>query len=192
MKNHTVAVIVAGALAFPPWDTTQASQQSARGAAAAASIQDVMQLFVDPAADALWDSVSTTSTAQGVEEKRPQSDADWEEQRKLALRLVEASNLLLLPGRPVADPGRPIEDSHLAAVLPAAAIEARIRKAPARFAQRARDLQAAGLQALAAARSRNVDALVRAGSALDEACEACHLAYWYPGGGPPPATKIER
>jgi len=29
--------------------------------------------------------------------------------------------------------------------------------------------------------ARNVDALFDAGSRLDQACENCHLEYWYPG-----------
>jgi hypothetical protein len=162
---------------------------TAARAAPVASIQDVMQIFVDPAADSLWDSVSTTITRAGVEENRPVTAADWEAQRRLALRLVEGANLLMLPGRPVADHGKALEDAQLAAVLPAAAIEARIAANPGRFEERAFALKAAARQALQAVRAKDVQLLLRAGSALDDACERCHLLYWYPDGGPPPARR---
>lgn len=153
-----------------------------------ATIQEVMQIFVDPAADAIWDSVSSTVTARGLEEKRPATDADWAEQRRLALRLYEGAGLLLVPGRRVAGTGQALEDAHLAAVLPAAQIDRRIAMDPGAFRRRATDLQAAALQALEATRARNADLLLHAGAAIDQACERCHLEYWYPGGGPPPGA----
>ena len=41
-------------------------------------------------------------------------------------------------------------------------------------------LSMAGLQALAAIDARNPQALLEAGGAIDAACEACHVTYWYP------------
>lgn len=154
-----------------------------------ASIQDLMQIFVDPAADALWDSVSTTTTLAGVDEKRPVTAAEWGEQRRHALSLIEGANLLLLPGRHVAVSGGALEDAQLAAVLSAPAIEARIAADPGRFAERALALRVAASQALEAIQARDAARLLRAGSALDQACERCHLLYWYPNGGPPAAPR---
>lgn len=158
----------------------------------AASIQDVMQLFVDPAADAIWDSVSSTTTSDGIADQAPRTDADWEAQRRHAVQVIEGANLLLVARRPVSDPGQPLEDARIAAVLTPAAIAARIDATRARFRERAAALQSAGLAALDAVRRRDADLLLQAGSALDAACERCHLDYWYPGGGPPPAPAQSR
>ncbi len=42
-----------------------------------ATIRELMGSTVDPAADALWDSVAVSSTTQGVEETQPKTDVDW-------------------------------------------------------------------------------------------------------------------
>ena len=44
---------------------------------------------------------------------------------------------------------------------------------------------------LAAIDARDAAALTKAGGHLDEACEQCHLKYWYPNGGAPgvPAAR---
>ena len=152
-----------------------------------ASIQDIMQSIVDPSADALWDSVSTETTAAGVEEKRPHSDAEWGALRQLAVRLVEASNLLVVEGRAVAQSGRELEDAKLKGILAPAEIRRRIDAAPSVFIERAHDLQHASELALAAVEARDAERLLQAGSSIDHACEQCHLGYWYPNGGPPAA-----
>lgn len=66
-----------------------------------ASIQDLMTAMVDPAADTLWESVSSELTAKGIEEKQPHTDAEWLALRHQAILLQEAANLLLMPGRAV-------------------------------------------------------------------------------------------
>ena len=52
--------------------------------------------MIDPAADFLWESVSSTVTAAGVEEKQPRTDEEWAEVRRHALILAESANLLLM------------------------------------------------------------------------------------------------
>lgn len=157
-----------------------------------ASIQEIMQAVVDPSADALWESVSSTTTAAGIEEKRPQTDEQWAELRHLAIRLAEAPNLLVLPGRPVAHAGRTLEDHHVAGILTADAIQAKIAADPAAFGRRAQALQDAAVSALAAIDARNVDRFVEAGGHIDQACEACHLQYWYPNDKRPPGLVPAR
>lgn len=145
-----------------------------------ASIQEVMQSIVDPNADALWESVSTTVTAQGEEEHRPRTPEQWRQLRHLALTLSEAGNLLAIPGRLVAHPGQQLEDHHVDATLKVHDIQARIDADPQAFAQFALALQAAAGESLAAIDKQDIDAFLRAGSRLDQACEACHQRYWYP------------
>src|SRR5215471_16378352 len=69
------------------------------------TIKDLMDGIVDPAADTIWNSVATTITTKGKEEKAPHTAEQWTTVRRSALQLLEASNLLQIPGRPVAKPG---------------------------------------------------------------------------------------
>jgi hypothetical protein len=145
-----------------------------------ASIQELMQSIIDPSADALWESISSTTTASGTDNKQPQTEAEWIELRHLAIRLAESSNLLAIPGRPVAHPAKQLEDSHVKGMLSAAEIESRIVLDRASFIQRARQLQQAAQLSLAAIDARNVERFLEAGARIDQACEQCHLQYWYP------------
>jgi hypothetical protein len=138
-------------------------------------IRDIMKYEVDPSADSLWDSVSSSNSAAGPVEKQPHSEEDWQEVRRSAVTLVEAANLLLIDGRRVAADGR-IEDVDVPGILPPAEIDRKI----------ARELQDAARQALEAVDSRNAARLFDAGGKLDEACEACHVRFWYPGDRHPP------
>ena len=142
-------------------------------------IRDIMKYEVDPSADALWDSVSSTGTAAGLVDKQPRSEEEWQEVRRHAVTLAEAANLLLMEGRRVTSDGR-IEDAELAAILPPAAIEKKIARSRPVFVQRARALQDAAREALAAIDAHDSARLFEAGGRLDEACEQCHVRYWYP------------
>ena len=73
-------------------------------------------------------------------------------------------------------------------------IQARIAKDPSVWTSHTRALQAAATVTLQAVATRNVTALVDAGEVLDQACEACHQAYWYrptpePVTDPPPRQE---
>src|SRR5262245_12634380 len=70
-----------------------------------ATIKDIMATMVDPSADYLWESVSTQVSAGGIVNRTPQSDKEWSELRTRVLMLIEATNLLAIPGRHVAKPG---------------------------------------------------------------------------------------
>ena len=70
------------------------------------TLRDLMDGMVDPAADTIWNSVSTTITKKGKEEKAPHTDEEWGTVRHSAIALLEASNLLQIPGRHVAMPGQ--------------------------------------------------------------------------------------
>jgi cytochrome c556 len=64
--------------------------------------------------------------------------------------------------------------------LASAEIERRIAADPAAFATFASGLERAAQGALAAIDARNAQGLMDAGGTIDEACEACHVTYWYP------------
>ena len=142
-----------------------------------ATIKDIMDSLVDPSADYIWDAVATTMTAKGKEEKYPRTDEEWKEVRRRAIHLMEASNLLLIPGRRVARPG---EKGDPRVELPPEQIEALINQDRANFNKLANGLYDSVLPALRAIEAKDKEALLEAGDAIDRACEGCHFTYWYP------------
>jgi len=77
----------------------------ARGEQRMRAAQDLMQEIVDPSADVVWLSVTTVVNKDGIVETAPVSDEEWNAVRRGAIALVEAANLLQIPGRHVAAPG---------------------------------------------------------------------------------------
>jgi len=142
-----------------------------------ASVQELMDAEVDPSADALWDSVVSTITLQGEEDKRPRTDEEWKAVRQRALILIEATNLLAMSGRRAAPPNAP---PPAPGELPAAKIQQLIDASPDSFAQFARVLRGAARQALTAIDAKDADKLMEAGGTIDQACETCHVTFWYP------------
>src|SRR5437870_2612831 len=63
------------------------------------TMREIMGSLVMPSADALWNAVSSTVTAKGVEEKAPKTEQEWKDVRGRAITLIEASDLILIPGR---------------------------------------------------------------------------------------------
>ena len=140
------------------------------------TIQDIMDSFIDPAADHIWDAVSITVTAKGSEEKHPRTDEEWKELRRRAIQIMEGANLLLVPGRRVARPGEQV-DPRVA--LPPDQIEALIKEDRASFTKMALDLHDSVLPVLQAIEAKDKDKLLDVGDGIDRACENCHIKYWY-------------
>jgi hypothetical protein len=177
MRTPIVACLTAAALACdaPPPPPVAASGPQL---VAIVSIEEVMRYVIDPAADALWESVVTEVTETGVHEVKPESDDDWERLRGAAVTLSEATNLLLMDGRPVAAEG---SVSELPGVdLEPEQIEALLAENRDAWTQFVLGLQASGLTMLEAIDAHDVDALLVAGDGLDLACENCHQRFWYP------------
>lgn len=151
-----------------------------------ATIQEIMQALVDPAADTLWEAVSSETTAEGTVDHHPKDDAAWLELRHHAIRLAEGATLLAQPGRVVAHGGKQLEDSHVDGILLPAQIQQHIDADHAAFVQRAYVLQQATIDLIAAIDTRNLDRYNAAGAHIDHACESCHLHYWYPNDKRPP------
>ncbi len=155
-----------------------------------ATVKDLMRWMVDPSADAMWDAVVVTSTADGLEEQRPETDDEWLALEKDAILLLEAGNLLQMENRRVADTGAV---SELPGVdLEPDEIAARIADSPDAWQRSARELHDAGVVMLEAVRARDVDALLAGGDRLDVACENCHTRFWYPTSPGSPALEDSR
>ncbi len=152
------------------------------------SLQDLMLSVVDPSADVLWESVAIISTEKGVEDRQPRTDEEWATVRAHAVTLVEAANLLMMPGRKVAQAGKALQDENAPGVLKASEIQALIDGDHTSFASRALALHDAGVAALKAIDEKNVAALSEVGGVIDEACENCHTKYWYPTAEPAPTV----
>lgn len=151
-----------------------------------AGVQDIMAGMVDPAADYIWGSVSTTVTAAGTEDKQPRTDEEWNEVRRQSIILTEAANLLLIEGRHVAREGKPLEDHGTPGNLTLDQVEQAIATDRASFVAFGQALHDAGAALLKAADEKNVQAIMAGGEVLDGVCEGCHLKFWYPGQKIPP------
>ena len=143
-----------------------------------ATIKDIMLHIVDPAGDMVWDSVSTVIDKGGLHETAPKTDEDWGKVRNGVITLIEASNLLMIPGRAMARPG---EKSVAPGVeLEPAEMEELVKKDPAGWQQRARALHDISVDVLKVVDAKDVQKLFDIGEDLDKACENCHRQYWYP------------
>jgi hypothetical protein len=86
----------------------------------------------------------------------PQTDREWRELERLAYQVEIGGALLKLPGT------GPLDAAWTASP---------------RWQQLADQLQADGVRAVSAVRSRNFDLMQRAGDQLVETCEACHREF---------------
>jgi hypothetical protein len=143
-----------------------------------ATIKDIMDSMVDPSADYIWESIGTEVSAKGVIEKSPKTDDEWKEERRRAILLVEASNLLVMPGRRVAKAGEKSENPGIE--LGPEEIQAVIDGNRATFYRLAKEFQATAIEQLEAVDKRDLMALLKVGGDIDTRCENCHKTYWYP------------
>ena len=116
-------------------------------------IPQLMEWVVDPAADAIFDSVGWVSNENGMTEKSPKTDEEWDQLKNQAAVLIESGNLLMLDGRAL-DKGD--------------------------WFKFARALSAAGQKTLDSIIAHDKEELFKNGSMMDTVCENCHLKYAYP------------
>ena len=143
-----------------------------------ATIKDLMDAMVDPSAEYLFDNIVEIVDESGTIDKTPKTDEEWAEVRRRALMLVEAPNLLVAPGRKVANPGEKPEYPEVE--LGPDQIQQLIDGDRDAFVRRARRLQDAATLALKAIDARDKRELFAKLGDVDKACESCHLHYWYP------------
>ena len=143
-----------------------------------ATIKDIMDSMVDPSADYIWESIGTEVSAAGIIEKAPRNPEEWKEERRRAILLVEAANLLVMPGRHVAKPGEKSENPGIE--LGPDEIEALIEKDRPTFIRLAREFQQTAILQLKAIEDKDMMAILKTGGDIDTNCENCHKTYWYP------------
>jgi hypothetical protein len=127
-----------------------AADTSAISLTPVASVKQIMKGIVGPAATAVFDSVSTTVTKNGTEEKAPQTAEEWEALGNSAAALIESGNLILMGNRAV-DQGDWVK-----------------------FTQEQIE---AGKKLLKATQAKSPTDVLAAGEALNESCDNCHGKY---------------
>ena len=146
------------------------------------SVKELMRDMLDPASDYVFDSVGTfISKSGGVVERQPKTDEDWDRIRIGAVTLAEGAYLLKIP-RPFAPPG---DENNSTGPEPEelspAQIKAKLEADPVLWNAKIEALRNVGLEVLEIVKKKDVKELWDAGENLDQACENCHLEYWYPG-----------
>jgi hypothetical protein len=145
------------------------------------SVKELMRDMIDPTADNIFDAVGIETTKSGTVEKLPKTDADWEKIRVGAVTLAEGIYLLKIP-RPFAPPGDENNSKGPEATeLSPAQIKAKLEADPVLWNAKIEALRNVGLEVLEIVKKKNADELWEAGDNLDQACENCHIEYWYPG-----------
>ena len=109
-----------------------------------------MARMVDPAANIIWRSVSTTVSIQGIEEKAPQNESEWTALRNAANLLAEGGRLLKT------DPQRESDRDWL------------------KWSQAIVDSATLTLEAI---ESRSAERVLEAGEAIYNTCVGCHGGY---------------
>lgn len=143
-----------------------------------ATLQELMEHVVDASADAFWESSGFVSDKTGVHDLSPKNDKQWLALRGKVIMLIEASNLVMVEGRPVSRAGFPhVEPGNS---LGSKEIEDAIAKDRTAFVGFAQALRQVGIQALEAVDKRDKDAMSSLGAEMDEICENCHKRFWYP------------
>lgn len=145
------------------------------------SVKELMRDFIDPASDYVFNSVSIVTTSTGTIETTPKSEAEWEKLRIGGVMLAEGVALLKVP-RPFAPPG---DENNSTGPDPEelspAQIKAKLEADPVLWNAKIEALRNVGLEVLEIVKRRDAKELWDAADNLDNACESCHVAFWYPG-----------
>jgi hypothetical protein len=149
-----------------------------------ATIKDLMLSVIDPSADVVWLSVTAVMDEKGLVETEPKSDEDWREVRHGAVTLMEAANLLMIPGRRVARPGEKSETPGVE--LEPEEMDELIAKDRAAWNARAKALHDVVASVIEAIDAKDSEKVFELGEQIEVACENCHKQYWYPNEVIPP------
>ena len=137
-----IGFIVAGART-----TQRAAPVEAPALTPVASVKQIMNGIVQPAANVVFGSVGTIISAAGIVEKAPKTDEEWAAVGSSAVALVESANLLVIGDRAVDR-----ED----------------------WVKMSRALAEAGMAALKATEAKSTEGVLSAGATVNESCDNCH------------------
>jgi len=144
------------------------------------SVKELMRDMIDPASDYVFDAIGSVSNKKGTVETSPKTEADWDKIRWGGVMLAEGAYLLKVQ-RPFAPPGDENNSTGPdAEELSPAQIKAKLERDPVLWNAKIEALRNVGLQVLDIVKRKDAKELWDASDNLDQACEACHLEYWYP------------
>lgn len=115
-----------------------------------ATLDQVMDGILAPASQVYWQSVSTIVSKEGIEERFPKTDEEWEAVWASAMTIAEAGNLLMMPTR-AKDDGEWMR-------LSIAMVDV-------------------GVAAAKAAESKRPEAVLEMGEQVYNVCTECHMKY---------------
>jgi hypothetical protein len=145
------------------------------------SVKELMRDMLDPASDYIFDAVKVETTGRGTVERLPKTDQDWDRIRVGAVTIAEGVYLLKVP-RPFAPAGDENNSKGPdASELSPAQIKAKLDADPVLWNAKIEALRNVALEVLEIVKTKKTDELWEAGDNLDQACESCHIQYWYPG-----------
>jgi len=169
------------AAAPPPAPSATVSQQLWGEMKPIVSVKELMRDMIDPASDYVFDAIGGVDNKKGSLETAPKTEADWDRIRVGGVMLAEGAYLLKVP-RPFAPPG---DENNSTGPDPEelspAQIKAKLEHDPVLWNAKIEALRNVGLQVLDIVKRKDTKELWDAADNLDQACEACHLEYWYPG-----------
>lgn len=145
-----ISALVLALAAAPAVSQPAAPAPAAKPPPTVLSTKDVMRHVVNPAAERFWKTSGSVSDESGAHDRAPTADSSWTE-------MVDAGAILHEAGETLGQPGRGPDDAP--------------------WKRYARMLSDAGVQAMAAARAKDADKAFEAGSAIYDACYACHGRY---------------
>jgi hypothetical protein len=116
----------------------------------AVGVRELMRSVLNPNAGVVWGAVSTVVTTAGIDELRPQSDAEWRRVRNAAVTITKAGNQLMLSPR---------------------------ARDGSRWMKAAQALIDTSTAATRAAEAKNADQLFSVGGEMYSACVNCHQNY---------------
>ena len=115
-----------------------------------ATVKQIMAAITRPAAAAVYNSVGTVVSVDGIKETAPQNDDEWILLGSQAAALVESGHLMLAPGRAI-DNGD--------------------------WVKMTQDFIEKSKVVIKAADAKSTDAILSAGSDLNVTCDNCHARY---------------
>jgi integrase len=136
-----------------------------------------MSSQLDPSAQYIWSSVATEVSSAGRRQRAPETDKDWEELGKRVTTLIDATNEIGAPNRPVAKPG---DNPRRPEFLSPEEIEKLISADRTDWIALTRGLYEVSQRIQKAVGTKDTQALLAAGAQMNTACENCHTKYWYP------------
>jgi len=145
------------------------------------SVKELMKYMIDPVSDNVFDAVWWDTTKAGVVKHEPKTQDDWDRVQTGAVSLAEGIELLKIrrPWTPSGDVNKSTGPNP--PELSPTEIQAKLDKDPVLWDAKIQALRNAALEIVEVAKKKDAGALFAAGEDVDQACEACHLEYWYPG-----------